>query len=125
MSDVQQQEMFDVEHLSLQLRRATQRMPERVYLEHWRKLNVRHPSVNRGFTALEWILTPDGHDHPAPISRRDARVAASVVQWLGTNCGMGFLRSAEDEIRKRDHVGRDVFPLTFYRPKPRVRAIEV
>ena len=29
-----------------------------------------------------------------PVTRRDSRVAATVIQWLGTNVGFGFLVEA-------------------------------
>jgi hypothetical protein len=124
---VLQPELFEPQHVSLQGSRLEHGMPERVYLEHWRKLNERHPSVNRGFTALEWILCPTGL-MPGPVTQRDAIVAACVIQWLGTNCGMGFLYSAErriEELRDAEAPPRTVFPLIFYRPAPKTRLIEV
>ncbi len=31
---------------------------------------------------------------PIPVTERDARVAATVIQWLGTNVGWSFICSA-------------------------------
>ena len=42
-------------------------------------------------------LLGDGNE-AAVVSQRDAQVAATVIQWLGTNVGQGFLRSAQESI---------------------------
>lgn len=122
-------ELFEPEHDSLQRDRlrSSSAIAERVYAEHWKKLNTRHFAVNRGFTCIEWILCPSGRT-PSPVSRRDAEVAACVIQWLGTNCGGAFLREAERLIEKirdgdssfghpRSWRTRGVFQLTFHRPR--------
>lgn len=43
---------------------------------------------------LPWLLTEgdQGPSGPEPISPRDAAVAATVVQWLGSPVGLSFLR---------------------------------
>lgn len=113
LSPSYQPELFEPEHVSLQTNRLD-RMPEFVYARRWKILNERSPGVNRGFTSLEWILARDckpenrlfnelaygGWAIPGVVSQRDAAVAASVVQWLGTNCGYGFMLGAEEEIAK-------------------------
>lgn len=109
---VEQLELFEPEHVSYHEHRLD-RMPEFVYAKRWWKLNERSPGVNSGFTALEWILSrqhryKDGSafDRPGCVTQRDAAVAASVVQWLGTNCGMSFLIEAEREIERIDECRR-------------------
>jgi len=76
------------------------RIPERIYAEQWKDQNKRRAGVNDGFTYLEWILCPSKQRIPAPVSERDAQVAAAVVQWLGTCCGLGFMQSCEIRIGK-------------------------
>lgn len=90
-------------HNSLQESRLN-RMPERIYAEEWKKSNIRHSWLNSGFTSLEWILCPEGNWGPPPVSERDAQVAASVIQWLGTCCGFHFMRKCEDKIKKADEL---------------------
>lgn len=94
-------EAIDPAHVSLQERRLLS-PPERVFLEKWREDNVRHQAINSGFSTLEWILCPDGEKRPGLVSHRDAQVAASVIQWLGTNCGQGFIWECERRIRAMD-----------------------
>ncbi|MDO8795391.1 MAG: hypothetical protein Q7J25_12300 [Vicinamibacterales bacterium] len=123
-----QPELFEPVHASFHEDRLRHGIPERIYAEHWKSLNVRSPGVNHGYTYLEWILTPSGRA-PGPVSQRDASVAAAVIQWLGTNCGMAFLQSAERAIEQAlaaEHVSRrTVFPLVFYRPAPKTRRIDL
>ena len=93
-------------HNSLQTSRLN-RMPERIYAEEWKKNNERHPAINSGFTSLEWILCPEGNWVPPAVSERDAEVAASVIQWLGTNCGYHFMLRCEDKIKKEGLLNYD------------------
>lgn len=86
-------------HESLQPDRLN-RIPERIYAEEWEKYNKRKPWLNRGCTYLEWILCPSSQHGPLPVSERDAKVAASVIQWLGTNCGLGFTQLCEKRIKE-------------------------
>lgn len=69
--------------------------PERIYAEQWKKENERRPRINHGFTLIEWILCPSGQRYPNRVTHREAQVATSVVQWLGTSCGLGFMRICE------------------------------
>jgi hypothetical protein len=84
---------------SLQPKRLTS-PAERVYFETWRKENERQPWLNSGYTTLEWILCPDDQKRPDGVSRRDALVATSVIQWLGTNGGASFMRQCERRIER-------------------------
>lgn len=71
---------------------------ERIYAERWKKDNERHNWLNSGFTLIEHILCPEGKRRPDRVSIRDAQVAAAVVQWLGTSCGLCFVRECERRI---------------------------
>lgn len=84
-------------HDSLQMPRTTSDA-EWVYQRQWAKENRRTHGVNSGFTTLEWILCPSSRRWPECVSQRDAHVAASVIQWLGTNCGYCFLRNVEGMV---------------------------
>jgi hypothetical protein len=84
--------------------------PEEIYLRRWIKEQERQPGHNGGFGLLELLLSPTrvpspkfpGYSHRPyyvpPVSQRDAEVAATVIQWLGTNCGRCFMEQCEREI---------------------------
>lgn len=74
--------------------------PERIYFEEWCKANERVPFVNSGFNTLEWILCPSEQRTPDRVGDRDAQVAATLIQWLGTNCGRCFIEKCEQRIRR-------------------------
>lgn len=75
---------------------------ERVYAAHWLKANK--PTAGRPRGILELILRDEDGQLPT-VSQRDAEVAASVIQWLGTNVGLGFIKDCERAIeRQRDRV---------------------
>lgn len=42
---------------------------------------------------LDYLLTPAPQNHePLAASGRDRQVAATIIQWLGSPVGQGFLR---------------------------------
>jgi hypothetical protein len=89
---------------------------ERIYHEVWQRLNVRSPGLNKGYTLLEWILCPEGQRYPSAVSHRDAQVATSVIQYLGTNGGRGLIEQAERQIEReraeRSTLERDAINLS-------------
>lgn len=102
---------LEVEHVSIHPDR--QGSPaERIYAEMWQKQQERSPGLNDGFGLLELILSPLRQDNHSgflghrpyrmvpPVSQRDAQVAATVIQWLGTSCGGSFIRQAERAIEQ-------------------------
>jgi len=68
---------------------------ERIFAEKWKDINT------RGDT-LAWILytfnSQDGRQEKGFISERDASVAASVIQWLGSPVGQSWLQEVQEEI---------------------------
>jgi hypothetical protein len=119
-------------HQGLRTDRLRGGLAERIYAEEWAKKNTRSSWINHGCTALELILTPAGK-LPRPVSQRDATIAATVIQWLGTNCGHAFLQETEQRIederqrlaweqRERAEAElaarRCVFPVVVYRTRP-------
>lgn len=74
---------------------------EAAFARHWEKENLRNPGTNYGRGILQDLF---GEEHPmfghrAPhfkhiVTDSERFVAATVVQWLGSNCGMSFLREA-------------------------------
>jgi hypothetical protein len=102
-----------VRHLPIfnEIRRAKYTDPEfvnaeRVYLKHWRDENKRKSGLNGGKGLLELLLSED-NGYAADISQRDATVAATVIQWLGTNCGRCFVMECDREIEAANKKHRD------------------
>lgn len=62
---------------------------EHVYSTTWKRLMVIAPATWDDSTMLDVILTQYG----SPVGQREASVCASVICWLGTNCGSSFLNS--------------------------------
>lgn len=92
---------YNPQHNSLQEGRLN-RMPERVYAEKWKIMNNRKIGYYDDFTAIELILAPAGEvSQVRPVSDRDAEVAACVIQWLGTNCGLAFMQECEKKIKQK------------------------
>ncbi len=60
---------------------------ERILAFGWLEMNRRY----RGDCFLDLLLNNEGHDESQETTQRDARVAATVVQWFGSNCGFGFM----------------------------------
>ena len=66
---------------------------ELVFAHEWQKENSMWAIVNE--------LIPDA-------TRRDHKVAATIIQWLGTNVGMGFLQKVVDNAVTTDHAFRRI-----------------
>lgn len=125
-----QPELFEPKHKS---RRRLARLkkhqlvnPERVYAAAWLKLNRRDPAINGGYAALEVILSGVGRPI-RPVTAVEAETAAAVIQWLGTNVGLGFIWSCErriEELRERAplHAGERRTLLGLKRDRARQRA---
>lgn len=62
---------------------------EVAFAEQWLKINTQALSK----PLLEYLLS----EYP---TERDAQVAATVVQWLGTNVGMSFIRDVMEREPK-------------------------
>jgi hypothetical protein len=60
---------------------------ERIFAEEW-------ASLNQGSRCtLEYMLADEVNKPRGEVSQRDATVAATVIQWLGTDVGQCFLRT--------------------------------
>jgi hypothetical protein len=73
---------------------------ERIYLAEWKRFN--HGTNDK----LALILWSDAmrakKSWPPTPTLRDEAVAASVIQWLATNVGNGFLHSCEHKVGRAD-----------------------
>lgn len=94
---------------------------ERAFYEEWAKQN-RQPSqgFNYGMTTLQLLLAPivSGAPISFPLSgtekipdpqiatERDYLVAATIIQWLGSNIGTCFLNDVRDRIAKLEEENK-------------------
>lgn len=53
---------------------------------------------SNGGGTLSWLLGPG--NRRADVSPEQAKVACTVVQWLGSPVGMNFLRGVKDHAKK-------------------------
>lgn len=70
---------------------------EVVIMEHWLTLlgEIPEPDDYDGHNPmLQCILSLTKHD----LTQRDAQVTSSLIRWLGTNNGRGFLHKAEQMV---------------------------
>lgn len=88
--------------------------PELVFQQEWDKINRNRPEINHGIgIAQRLLIVPEqmAHKFNGPnrddiemysdllkkeiciykLTLREQKIIASIIQWLGTNCGFGFL----------------------------------
>lgn len=108
---------------------------EKTFAEEWEKEQYPPGFLNGGMGCLtllitsrlekrEWCAGEDWVSHPEELTQRDAQVAATVVQWLGTNvgfcwltetlakCGYSLDRSTEDPTEAPNSPLEHAPPLT-------------
>lgn len=135
-----QGELLPVEHRILHPKRLKNYghvNAEAIYLAEWRRFQKQFNNQ-----LLNMLLAPDDAPHdplgrvqPVCVSRRDAVVAASIVQWLGTNVGRGFvagcerlvdeacLKKTEISVRRARARGRQDSRTPLQRRKARLDAV--
>jgi len=99
---IDDEEYSQIKHTSIHEYRNEYSPYELAFSELWVKENIRRPAINGGAGVLELLISPPSErskgflfEMPADVSQRDANVAATIVQWLGTNCGQAFIYQAE------------------------------
>lgn len=86
--------MQGIKHVGLCANRISRENNERLFAEAWAKEAPR---------TLGYLLCgQDTRQHN--YSQRDAEVAATVIQWLGSPVGAGFLHAVQQEITKPEKI---------------------
>lgn len=62
---------------------------EVAFAEQWKHENDKH-----GFPVLDALIPPTGRFN---LDQETAEIAATIIQWLGSNVGFSFLRTALDK----------------------------
>ena len=88
-----------IKHEGLKLYRLDSNPMERAYHDAWLEENSRETFYAAGM--LSHILDADGN--PVEASERDARVAATVIQWLCSPVGQDFVAGVQGKEAVR-HV---------------------
>ena len=74
---------------------------EKAFADAWEKENRPDPSKNSGFGILQDLLVALNHPHHPPkhhkVTNDERKVAATAIQWLGSNCGWCWLEDVLDE----------------------------
>lgn len=78
--------------------RTEQNPREKAFYEEWLEENKPLPYVNNGQGILQDLFIENNgmfsKKYVTQINKRDRMIVATVIQWLGSNCGMGFLHQA-------------------------------
>ena len=61
---------------------------EVIFAEEWEKANE---SFSSSSILLDYMLSQSS-DYPHRVSSREQEVAATLIQWMGTEIGQGFLK---------------------------------
>lgn len=82
---------YKIAHVGLHSKRLTQNNPrEKAFAEQWQKENEQAETLRLLMAPISMQSVPT-RDLPL-LKPRDMEVAATVIQWLGSNVGMDFLR---------------------------------
>lgn len=106
---------------------------EVVFADVWEEENQHRPGINYGHGILQDLMmerTGEWHQAHARLvlTRRDCSIAATAIQWLGTNCGRSFLNTVFERAGYRlldRHERNYEKKLTAYDASLRKREIEV
>lgn len=93
---------LQIKHEGLRPERCNSNPLEKIFAEEWRELNG---TEGRKYGVLEYLLAKDPNKPRDEMSQRDATVAATMMQWLGSSVGQCFLEGVLDRVA--EGAGRD------------------
>jgi len=68
---------------------------EEKFARAWNDQNIAKPGTSDGRGTLDYLLAKDCNFPAGEVTARDRIVAATVIQWLGSPVGQGFLRDVQ------------------------------
>jgi hypothetical protein len=95
-----------VRHYGLHHQRLRYNYRERAFAEIWAKHNIAQSGINYGNGILQDLFIKDdgwgimGRECFKSITPGQAKIVATVIQWLGSNCGQSFLWEVEARIKQ-------------------------
>jgi len=123
--DLEQEELFPLEHKSLDVDRlewVRGSELEKAFAKKWEALNAPNTGCNFNMGILQDLMVRQDQNYKIDfwITQREATIVATIVQWLGTNVGFGFLLSVFDD------VGMTLQPARWFKqPTPPTRKREL
>lgn len=90
---------------------------ELAFYEQWLKENRPDPRINHGNGILQDLFMDSGLSVFNPskvyetITNRDRIIVATVIQWLGSNCGIAFLGDALNRCGYRITQNKSELPI--------------
>lgn len=97
MSALHAIDVGEVVHEGIHAVRLEQNPAERIFASRWKDRQERQYGFNGGHSLLECMLAQPGKK-VGRVTRDQARVAATVVQWLGSPLGRAFVDECRDEV---------------------------
>jgi len=81
-------------HRGMHFNRTKREPLERALAVAWQQQQEAHET-----STINYLLAKDNHPRDGEVSDRDRLVAATVIQWLGSNVGQRFLAEAKNKVR--------------------------
>lgn len=75
---------------------------EKIFAELWEKENLSIYGKSNGSGILDYLLANNPNRPDGEVAERDREVAATVIQWLGSPCGQGFIRKAQSKCEDQN-----------------------
>lgn len=89
--------MAKIKHEGLSTNRLNENPLERAFSEAWKAYN----NSTAGYDLLDYLLALDPNNPKGEVSKRDAVVAATIIQWLGSPVGQCFFRDVMEEYNAK------------------------
>ncbi len=93
----------DREHVGIRRERCVNNDREMAFHKHWLEENRINFGLNSGHGILHGLFV----GHNIELTKRDRMIVATAIQWLGSNCGFGFL---EETLKD---CGYSIRPIPF------------
>jgi hypothetical protein len=81
---------------------------EQAFAAIWERENKEQPGINYGMGLLQDLMIGTHKyefrwegDFDPWLSDRERKICATLIQWLGTNCGRSFLHEVQREATRR------------------------
>ena len=103
MEEDNQEELFPLDHTSINVERLQWESAdlERAFAHEWEKRNTDPmcTSINFGMGTLQDLMVRNGTGNFIEyyITPREAKIVATVIQWLGTSVGFAFILTALEQ----------------------------